>query len=583
LEKKIQVILIGIIALASLSFLAPFITYADSLQFEVNQIDHCVTPIYGGLLYITDTVKITPTEQDAEIEEFLIGFPIEYRENFRLSMAYGAEDNEPLEIVSNTGLGTIGYHGITVVFPEEVREQLYNGQSYTFEVTFVFSNLIDSTTQIINATNEYVFTSYFPLYPSLPVGISFCNVTVVLPENAKLTSSGFLYNTTQKDEKIHLNHTVNDLMEFAYNTTSVRFSYETANNFAIFSTDEKTREIQIDSNGQITASEIFLLTGRTPFVTDKIQLVLPKDATNVTSFDEQGKQIGTKLLDENDTYEISLRLVKDQSRSFTITYAMGLADRARAQAGSQDVEFTIIAMENLRILPEELTIKIIFPEGATIKAFPQDEFTIQRDVFQDQLSLTLSNVTRLQEKQWNFIYTYTIFWDSFRPTLWTTALVLVGTVVAFAWRRPKAAVTTAVVLVPHKILNEFYESYETKKRIITEIEQLKGNARKGKVSRRKYKIRKTTLDNRLATLSKKLAELQRNIMSGGAKYADMMRRLEVAETELDNIDEDIKRIEVRFKRGEISAQTYRRLLEDDLRRREKSRTTIDGVLLRLRE
>ncbi len=582
MEKKMQVILIGIIALALLSFLAPSITYADSLQFEVDQIDHCVTPIYGGLLYITDTVKITPTEQDAEIGEFSIGFPIEYRENFRLSMAYGAEDNEPLEIVSNTGLGTIGYHGITVVFPEEVREQLYNGQSYTFEVTFVFSNLIDSTTQIINATNEYVFTSYFPLYPSLPVGISFCNVTVVLPKNAKLTSSGFLYNTTQKDGKIHLNHTVNDLMEFAHNTTSVRFSYETANNYAIFSTDEQNREIHVDSNGQITASEIFLLTGRTPFATNKIQLVLPKDATNVTSFDEQGKKIGTKLLDENDTYEISLRLVKDQSRSFTVTYAMGQADPL-SQDGGQDVEFTIIAMENLRILPEELTIKIIFPEGATIKAFPQDEFAIQRGVFQDQLSLTLSNVTWLQEKQWSFIYTYTIFWDSFRPTLWTTVLVLVGAVVAFAWRRPKAAVTTAVVLVPHKILNEFYESYETKKRIITEIEQLKGNARKGKVSRRKYKIRKTTLDNRLATLSKKLAELQQNIMSGGAKYADMMRRLEVAETELDNIDADIKRIEVRFKRGEISAQTYRRLLEDDLRRRGKSRTTIDGVLLRIRE
>jgi len=62
-----------------------------------------------------------------------------------------------------------------------------------------------------------------------------------------------------------------------------------------------------------------------------------------------------------------------------------------------------------------------------------------------------------------------------------------------------------------------------------------------------------------------------------------MRQLEVAETELDNIEADIKRIEVRFKRGEISAQTYRRLIENDLRRREKAKTTIDGVLLRLRE
>ncbi|MCK4223215.1 hypothetical protein KAX01_02870, partial [Candidatus Bathyarchaeota archaeon] len=73
------------------------------------------------------------------------------------------------------------------------------------------------------------------------------------------------------------------------------------------------------------------------------------------------------------------------------------------------------------------------------------------------------------------------------------------------------------------------------------------------------------------------------VISGGAKYADTMRQLEVAEVELENIEADIKRIEVRFKRGGISAQTYRRLLEDDLRRQERARTTIDGVLLRLRE
>ena len=135
--KKTLVIFIGIILLASISFILPSITLADSLQFEVNQIDHLVTPVYGGLLYITDTVKITPTVQNALIEEFSIGFPIDYGGNLRFSMAYGLENNESLEIIPNTGLGTIGYYGITVVFPVEVRDQLYNGQSYTFEVTFI--------------------------------------------------------------------------------------------------------------------------------------------------------------------------------------------------------------------------------------------------------------------------------------------------------------------------------------------------------------------------------------------------------------------------------------------------------------
>ncbi|MDH5495001.1 MAG: hypothetical protein OEY24_04810, partial [Candidatus Bathyarchaeota archaeon] len=182
-----------------------------------------------------------------------------------------------------------------------------------------------------------------------------------------------------------------------------------------------------------------------------------------------------------------------------------------------------------------------------------------------------------------FTYSYAIFWASFRPTLWTSALVIIGSIIAFAWQRPKAPVSVSVVLVPRKTLNEFVETYEDKKKILSELEQIKQKARKGKISRRRYKVRKITLENRLSSLSKKLADLQRGIMSGGAKYADMMRRLEVAETELDNIEADIRRIEVRFKRGEISAQTYRRLLEGDLQRREKARITIDGLILRLRE
>ena len=244
---------------------------------------------------------------------------------------------------------------------------------------------------------------------------------------------------------------------------------------------------------------------------------------------------------------------------------------------------TLDLSERLRMIPNAFTFKILFPEGAAIQSFPQQTFSIQRDVFQETLFLSLSNITWLQNEQWSFTYSYTSFWASFRPTLWATVLVIIGSVIAFAWQRPKPPSPVSIVLVPRKILNEFVETYEGKKKIFSELELIKRKARKGKISRRRYKVRKTTLENRLSTYSKKLVDLRQKIMSGGAKYADIMRQLEIAETELDNIEADIRRIEVRFKRGEISAQTYRRLLENDLQRREKARITIDGLILRLRE
>jgi len=49
------------------------------------------------------------------------------------------------------------------------------------------------------------------------------------------------------------------------------------------------------------------------------------------------------------------------------------------------------------------------------------------------------------------------------------------------------------------------------------------------------------------------------------------------------VEEDTRRIEIRYRRRELSSEAYRRLLEEYHRRRERAKTTIEGLLLRLRE
>ena len=69
----------------------------------------------------------------------------------------------------------------------------------------------------------------------------------------------------------------------------------------------------------------------------------------------------------------------------------------------------------------------------------------------------------------------------------------------------------------------------------------------------------------------------------GGHYSDLMRQLEVAETEIDEAEGNIRSIEARQARGEISLETQRKLLGDYERRKERAKTTIRGILLRLRE
>jgi len=580
LRKATLFLLMFILPIASVTLLASHSTYAISPpQVQVDKIDHVVAPLYGGFLLINDTVKISPTTENALVESFSIGFPLEYRANIRYSMAYNAANfDDQLDVTLDTGLGVIGYYGVTVAFPNEVRNLLYNGQSYTFTIVFAFSDLIDSSTRVVNATTEYVFTANFPVYPSLTQNASTCNVNVILPKNTKYASNGFPFNFTQDDERYYLNYTKTPLPELTRMSTSVNFSSEDTDSFACFSIKKLSQEITIDMNGHVSSSQLFLLKGETAFTVGNITLQLPIDATNISAFDEQGK----KLNFNEEEKKVSLSLAENQSRSLKLTYNLSGENRL-VQQDSHNYLLTLDLSKNAQIMPSTFTLRIVFPEGAVIQSFPQQTFSIHKDVFQETLSLSFSNITSFQNEQWSFTFSYTIFWASFRPTLWTTVLVAIGAIITLAWRRPKTTVPISIVLVPRKTLNDFVETYEKKKKVLSELEQAKRKARKGKISRRRYKVRKTTLENRLSSLSRRLTDLQQKIMSGGAKYANIIRQLEVSETELDNIEANIRRIELQFKRGEISSQTYRRLIEDDLRRREKARITIDGLLLRLKE
>lgn len=551
-------------------------------QVQVDRVDHVITPVYGGLLLINDTIRISPVAENATIERFSIGFPLEYKSNFLFATAYNAQDHsKQLDVNFDTGIGEIGYYGITVSFSDEVSELIYGGESFDLTVVFVFSDLFRSSTRMINTTEEYLFTADFPLYPTLAYATT-CNVTIVLPENTTFIPDDLPFTVTEEGERYHLNLT-RDIPSFAGVSGSVTFVSGSDYRFVCFSISKLSREVVVDAKGHVYASESILMKSKTAFPISMIRIRFPDDAENIAAFNERGEPLNLKVdAFENDTHEIALNLGIDEVKSFKLNYRLDIRNTVfEAEAKSYKLDLNLL--ENLRMAPKTFTLKIVFPEGADLRSFPQQTFNIERDIFQESLTLSFSNLTWLQNDTWSFAYTYSIFWASFRPTLWATTIVIIGFIVAIAWQRPRALKPVSTVLVPRETLDEFVETYEERKRTRSEIEAIKQQAKKGKISRRRYKIRRTTLENQVSTLAKKLAVLRQRIMSGGAKYADIMRQLEVAEVELENIEADIGRIEVRFKRGGISAQTYRRLLEGDLRRQERAMTTIDGVILRLRE
>jgi chromosome segregation ATPase len=184
-------------------------------------------------------------------------------------------------------------------------------------------------------------------------------------------------------------------------------------------------------------------------------------------------------------------------------------------------------------------------------------------------------------------YEYNPLWTAFRPTLWVWSIALVGCAIFVVSTRPKAPVTVAlpsgVARLRPENLKTFVDSYEEKMRILSEIDALEARVQKGRIPRRRYKVQKKTLEMRLATLSRDLGELKESMRASGGHYADLMRQLEVAETEINDAEANIKNIEARQNRGEVTMELVRNRMEEYGRRKEKAETTINGILLRLRE
>jgi hypothetical protein len=264
--------------------------------------------------------------------------------------------------------------------------------------------------------------------------------------------------------------------------------------------------------------------------------------------------------------------------------------------GTNNFNITFPLFRNVNYYIEWASVTFVLPEGARISSFETtltgSAYNVARGVFQETLTINRRDITYLEnvlpsENVLQIVYEYNPLWLSFRPSLWMWALAIVGCTVAVVWKRPKAPARVSVPIVAMRLRPEhfrsFIDAYEEKKKIIFDIESLESRVRKGKIPRRRYKVQRKTLETRLNTLSRNLTELKEKMRAAGGQYVELMQQLEIAETEINEVEANIKSIEARHSRGELSLEAHRKLLTDYQRRKERANTTISGILLRLRE
>ena len=567
-------------------------TNSSSTGFEIDQVEHVVQIEDGGLVIIRDTLNISLAGASIKPRNFPIGFPFEYAPHLVYCFAHDTSDsNEPLEVTLDTGLGKIGFYGINVTLPAD----LSNEESYSFTVGFVFSDLIQPEAPYA----EYLwFNLTFPLYPSLTQMTSICNVKVILPSKARnitaewhsnLVEKGLNVSSTSIESRQVLQFSKTHLENFASESAWLRFYQLFAaelDAFLMIDADEIKRDISLDAWGRIFMSDFYHLTYKGEGNLTGIKLRLSRYAFDVSWIANAGnvKEKRPQLEGNattthiNATISFEPALQKNEEAEFTVTYRLPWkAYVTQSTWRDFDLAFSFFERQYIYWTIRKLSVSINLPNNADFQSCSVPPQSVEESV-----TFSFLNVTPFHDLDFHLTYGYVVFWASFNPTVWMGLLVTIACVIAFLWRAPKPP-RVSVIPVSPEALKGFVDTYERKTSAIRELETLEQQVRKRKIPRRRYKMRKKALEGRLSVLSKDLSDMNEEIRKAGSRYANTMRQIEVAETELQETEAAIRRIELRYRRREISKETYRKLLEEYNRRKERAETTIDGVLLRLRE
>ena len=589
-----------LITFFSLLLILPIAFPSDSVRaqtsgYTITTVDRQVQIMYSGHIAILDTIRISGQIPDT----FMVGLPYKYSAYVLEGFAY--DTTKVYQLNLGVQLSQSGFYGAEVDF---------NGNSPNiFTVAFVLSNGLITD----QGTGELLLD--FPAYPSLPQEVGTCQVSLSLPSSPTSLSIAKDDGNTN-----NANYARNNLPAYTYSVASATFEVPTGT-LQLTTISSLNREISIDPNGMVTSTDTYRITGNSSTSVSSYVISIPVEATNLVIKDQFGRDLQTSL-PATTSGDIQLANVtlfsflnNGQSTSLAAKYALA----------SAKIQGSNYVLTNFKLFPDisyyvnQATITFNLPEGATIIAPQSNQLTstssLTRGIYQDTLTITEKGVSYVdyltpQQNTIQLSYSYNPVWVSLRPTFWAAFAAGVGCVALIVYRKrqPKeetyatraeqiSTSRSTTTTLPHTKSSElkqvqritaddikaFLDAYEDRKQLKVELKSMDLKAQKGKIPRRQYKVQKKAIENRINNLSRTIDKKKQTFISSSSTYSDLTRQLDLAEEDLLEAEENIRTLELRQSKGEISIETFKKNTVDYQKQKDKAEAAINGILLRLRE
>jgi hypothetical protein len=549
---------------------------AQTSGFSIQSVDQKLQVLYSGHVVITENIVLSGQLPGT----FALGLPYKYASSVLEGLAYDS-NSKILPITLGVQLqGQSGFYGAVVT--------LTSGSSNSFTVIFVLSNTV------LTATST-TYNLDFPAYLGFTQTVESYTATVALPDGtvmAGIEKTDGVINASSYQKQ--------NMAAFTYSPAIATFTASTGYLEKV-NIPTLSRQININPSGAITCSDTYKIANNSTASVVNFLVNIPVNASSVVARDQFGRVLSTSVKQTTSSVfvqNVTLAVPMNGGDSTILTLGYSLPRVSPTQAAKYSLNLDLFAYFNYYV--DSATVTITPPEGATIISPALSQIghssNLARAVFQETMTINRQGVSFVDsvipsEDIVSVTFDYNSLWIAFRPTSWTWAVVLIGVLVVALWTRPKtktaaprmavARVTAGLTLSPEHI-KDFTEAYEEKGRVNQELRALEARAQHGRIPRRRYKVQRRTLELRLETLSNRIAHLKEVLRSAGGSYADIVRQLEAADVELNEVQLSLQNIEVRHESGQIPLESYKKQLTDIERRREKAEATVNGLLLRLR-
>lgn len=519
---------------------------------------------------MNDTLTISSTN-NASISHVLWGFPQLISPSVRNVTAFDSQSGKKLPISLSASAG----NNVTAY---EI--SLPNVKAPPGAYKFVVQTILTHLVRYIGSRSQFNFT--FNPFPWTNFEVQRASVLV----NSKSWSSPTASSNLSSGNFTNGVFTIQNADVLPFNTVvgSIAFSAtQSQNNFDAY----LQRTLTIQPSGAVSVNDEYNLTNKGPSLASVV-FTLPKDVQTVSGSDAIG------ILDvcgsaqtcvssagqsnTNSTWKVSPRygsLGTNQSMVVDLHYDLPSSLVTSSSPGTFNLNYPILS--NAQFYQSTFQTRIVAPAG-----FRLVSSSLPYSLTGNQYVYQFSPMTPFSSVSLSLSYSLGPFWASVSPLAWTVLLELALVFVVLLVLQPG---TRALLVAggPVEAIRRYVDLNDEKSTLRQEADRMEEDMNRGAINRHEYKRRRRLIDIRMAEIDRSLGSVKTQLSSAGARYQEMVRRVERAEVDLQTVRTSMADLRNQYRSGRIEKSLYESLLSDLERRRIRDRQTIDNVIITLRE